>query len=248
MDQPSVLEDPKYSYLVNVQPFLFRLWKKLFDIYCRFVFLWYTPLKITGQNNLPDSSYIFSCNHNSHMDVAILSVASGRGFNDFGMLAAKDYWFDSWVKRFVVNIVMNLIPIDRKADGTRAFPIEDTLSLCRAFMGQGKKNIIMFPEGTRGEPGVILPFRKGVANFAINLDVPIVPAFIVGSDKAWPKGKIFIRPRSIHAHILAPLYPKDFIDVSQNGSMPDQVLESSIEHMTQELEKRIREKGEELYG
>ena len=116
MDQPSVLEDPKYSYLVNVHPLFFRLWKKLFDIYCRFVFLWYTPLKITGQNHLPDSSYIFSCNHNSHMDVAILSVASGRGFNDFGMLAAKDYWFDSWVKRFVVNIVMNLIPIDRKAD------------------------------------------------------------------------------------------------------------------------------------
>ena len=182
------------------------------------------------------------------MDVAILSVASGKGFNNFGMLAAKDYWFDSWIKRFVVNIVMNLIPIDRKVDGVRAFLIEDTLTLCRSFMDQGKKNLIMFPEGTRGEPGVILPFRKGVANFAIHLGVPIVPAFIVGSDKAWPKGKIFIRPKFIYAHILEPLYPKDFIDDSLNELMSDEELDNSIEHMTLELEKRIREKGEELYG
>ena len=248
MDQPSVLGNPKYSYLVNAQPLFFRFWKKLFDIYCRFIFLLYTPLNITCRENLPDSSYIFSCNHNSHMDVAILSVASGKGFNNFGMLAAKDYWFDSWIKRFVVNIVMNLIPIDRKVDGVRAFPIEDTLALCKSFMAQGKKNLIMFPEGTRGEPGVILPFRKGVANFAIQLGVPIVPAFIVGSDKAWPKGKIFIRPKSIHAHILEPLYPKDFNVDSQNASMANEGLDNSIELMTLELEKRIREKGEKLYG
>ena len=45
---------------------------------------------------------------------------------------------------------MNLIPVDRKIDGARKFSIESTLALVKAFMDYEKRNLIMFPEGTRG--------------------------------------------------------------------------------------------------
>ena len=46
------------------------------------------------------------------MDVAVLAVSANKDFNNFGMLAARDYWFDNWLRRKAVNTVMNLIPVD----------------------------------------------------------------------------------------------------------------------------------------
>ena len=109
----SILENPKYSYLIGKQPIFFRFWKKLFYYYCNTVFFFYTPVKVKGKKNLPSSSAIYCSNHNSHMDVALISSAAGKSFNHFGMLAAIDYWFDSTVKRVLTNFVMNLIPVAR---------------------------------------------------------------------------------------------------------------------------------------
>ena len=110
------------------------------------------------------------------MDVALLSVASKKSFNYFGMLAAKDYWFDSKVKRFLVNTVMNLIPIDRKVDGIRKFPIEGTIKLCNAFMNHNQRNIIIFPEGTRARPHKGLKsFSNSCGLLSVKNNMPIVP-------------------------------------------------------------------------
>ena len=164
----SVLEDPRYSYLVNKQPLFFQFWKKIFYYWCRFVFFWYTPVKISGRENLPSESAVFISNHNSHMDVALISAAAGKSFNYFGMLAAKDYWFDNTIKRLLTNFVMNLVPIARKTEDSDGdpFTFNDTIELCRAFMDQGGRNLVIFPEGSRGEPNVMRPFRKGAARFA----------------------------------------------------------------------------------
>ena len=112
----SILENPKYSYLTKAQPFFFRIWKKLFYYYCKVVFTFYTPLTINGRKNLPKDAAIFCSNHNSHMDVALISAAVGKSFNYFGMLAAIDYWFDSSAKRILTNLIMNLIPISRNSE------------------------------------------------------------------------------------------------------------------------------------
>ena len=248
MENINVLENPKYSYLVRKQPFFFRIWKKLFYWYSKFVFLWYTPLTVYGRENIPSTSFISSCNHNSHMDVALLAASVKKSFNHFGMLAAKDYWFDSWLKRTLVNVVMNLIPIDRKVNGARNFSLEDTLTLCSAFMAFDNRNLIMFPEGTRGEPGEMCHFRKGTAMFSLQLNVPILPALIVGSHNAWPKDKIFMKPTPIQVHILEPLYPSEFMESKNMEQSNEEVLKNSAQKMPIELENRIREKGKLFYA
>ena len=89
------------------------------------VFSTYAPLKVYGKENIPRSSYIFCSNHNSHMDVAVLAVPANKDFNNFGMLAARDYWFDNWLRRKAVNTVMNLIPVDRKSNNKK-LSVEDS--------------------------------------------------------------------------------------------------------------------------
>ena len=207
-----VIDNPKYSYLVKKQPFYYKIFKTLFYYYSKVVFTVYTPLTIQGQENIPDDSFIACSNHNSHLDVALLSVSTKKNYNQIAMLAAKDYFFDSWLRRISINMVMNLIPVDRKINGVRDFPINDTLALVRAFMDYEKRSLIMFPEGTRGKPGKILPFHMGTAKFSIYLNKPILPAVIYGSHLVWPRGKLFFSwPRKIKVLILKPIYPTSFI-------------------------------------
>jgi len=241
-----VLNNPKYSYLIKKQPFYYKIFKTLFYYYSKVVFSLYTPVAVHGRENIPDGSFIVCSNHNSHLDVALLSVATKKNYNQIAMLAAKDYFFDSWLRRVPINMVMNLIPIDRKTDGVRKFSIQNTLSLSRAFMDFDKRNLIMFPEGTRGKPGVLLPFHLGAARFAVNLNKPILPAVIYGSHKVWPRGKVFFSwPRKIKVFILKPIYPNAFI---KKDNPSDNDIKIAIKDMTYFLENQIKEKTKLLYG
>tara|TARA_Y100000590_G_scaffold120550_1_gene138012 strand:+ start:253 stop:984 length:732 start_codon:yes stop_codon:yes gene_type:complete len=241
-----VINNPKYSYLIKQQPFYFKIFKTFFYNYAKIVFKLYTPLKVHGRKNIPDSSFILSSNHNSHMDVALLSVATKKSYNQIAMLAAKDYFFDSWIRRNLINMGMNLIPIDRKKEGIRKFSIDKTLALCKNFMDLGKRNLIMFPEGTRGKPGILMPFQKGTAMFSIHLNKPILPAVIYGSHKVWPKGKIFFStPKNIFVYILKPIYPNKFL-TSDNPTKNE--IEIATKEITSFLENTIKEKSKLLYG
>ena len=234
----SILEDPKYSYLIGKQSIFFRFWKKIFYYYCNTVFSLYTPVKINGRENLPQESAIFCSNHNSHMDVALISSAAGKSFNHFGMLAAIDYWFDSRIKKILTNFVMNLIPIARKSSAKdKSISFQDTIALCKSFMDYGNRNIVIFPEGSRGEPDKIKPFRNGAARFSLALNKPIVPIFIHGSFRAWPRGKVFMRPCRITINILEPMYPNDYIS-------EDKADDLIAKEITSHLEKTILDERE----
>ena len=240
-----VLQNPKYSYLLGKQPFFYKVFKTLFYFYSKLVFSTYAPTSVVGRENIPDSSFIFCSNHNSHMDVALLAVATRKSFNDFGMLAARDYWFESWVKRVSVNTVMNLIPVDRASNKDKELSIKDSEALCDAFMKYEQRNLILFPEGTRGNPGELLPFKKGAARFALNLNKPILPAVIYGSHKIWPRGKVFFGlPTRIKVFILKPVNPASFL----SGHNPtEKEIDLAISNMTKTLERKIKDKVLTLY-
>ena len=239
----NVLDNPKYSHLLKRQPFYHRIGKTLLYNWAKFIFMWYTPLRVSGKENIPDESFIFCSNHNAHLDVIALSLSADKNFNHIGMLAAKDYWFDSWLRRNIMKPVMNLIPLGRKSGSGKDITFEDTLKLSNGFMDVGKRCIIIFPEGSRGEPDVMTRFRKGPARLAIGLNKPILPAVITGSGRSWPKGKIFFRPGKIHVYILEALYPKSFIN---SDSEDKKDLFGVAERMTAELENRIKTKIKDL--
>ncbi len=226
---------PEYSHVLKKPSFLSKAIKKIFEIYCKILFTFYCPLKVSGRENVPkSSSFIFCSNHNSHMDSGILMVASGLPFKNFAMMAAKDYFFGSDKRKEYLNLLMNLIPIDRDADRKS---IIDYLTACREFTKIDNRSLIIYPEGTRSKTGKIQSFKKGPAMISAELGLPIVPAHIRGSFIAWPKGKLFMKPSKITIKIGKPISPKEFLSKNENDSNNFH----AYRRITEELEKRVHE-------
>ena len=76
----NVLDDPKYSHLLKRQSFYLRIGKTILYNWAKFIFSWYTPIKVFGRENIPDSSFIYCSNHNAHLDVIALSIAANKKF------------------------------------------------------------------------------------------------------------------------------------------------------------------------
>jgi len=226
---------PEYSHVLKKPSFLSKSIKKIFEIYCKILFTFYCPLKVSGRENIPkSSSFIFCSNHNSHMDSGILMVASGLPFKNFAMMAAKDYFFGSDKRKYYLNLLMNLIPIDRDADRKS---IIDYLTACREFTKIDNRSLIIYPEGTRSKTGKIQSFKKGPAMISAELGLPIIPAHIKGTFNAWPKGKKFMRPSKITIKIGKPIFPKEFLCNDETDSSNFQAYRK----ITEELEKRVHE-------
>jgi 1-acyl-sn-glycerol-3-phosphate acyltransferase len=224
---------PEYSHVLEKPTLLSKLIKKIFEIYCKILFTFYCPLKVSGRENVPkSSSFIFCSNHNSHMDSGILMVSSGLPFKNFAMMAAKDYFFGSDKRKYYLNLLMNLIPIDRDADRRS---IIDYLAACREFTKIDNRSLIIYPEGTRSKTGKIQPFKKGPAMISAELSLPIVPAHIKGTFNAWPKGKKFMKPSKITIKIGKPISPKEFLCDKENDSNNFHAYRK----ITEELEKIV---------
>jgi len=156
-----------------------------FERFCRAFFNGYCPLTVEDRHHLPDEPFLLCSNHTSHADSAVLMTASGRSFRSFALIGASDYFFHSRRLRWAVSPFMNVIPIDREP-GARS--LSACLATCRQFMQQTGGSLILYPEGTRSQDGEAGAFKSGAAFFAVELGVPVVPAYIEGTYQILPKG------------------------------------------------------------
>jgi 1-acyl-sn-glycerol-3-phosphate acyltransferase len=229
--------EPEYAYLREEPRGSLAFWHKSFELFCRGLFNLWCPLKVIGRENLPSPPFIFCSNHCSHMDSAALMYAGGEDFDRYGMVAAKDYFFDHEKRNSFLSKLMNLIPADRKASRES---IVKLMVACREFTSHGHRSIIIYPEGTRSQTGEMAPMKKGAAMIAAELGLPIVPVFICGTHRAYPKGGSFIKPARLRLHIADAIDPNRFRDEHGGGKM----IYTAI---TLEMENRIR-KLKELHG
>jgi len=179
----------------------------LFRDFCRAFFKAYCPMSVSGRELLPKPPFIICSNHSSHMDSPALMNATRLPFENFGMIAAKDYFFAEGKKNNIAHLFMNLIPISRKTSRTS---IHENLIACRKFIKAGEKNLIIYPEGTRSVTGQMRPFKRGAALIAVELRIPIVPAYISGTYQAMRKGQFFPRMRRLKVTIGKPIMPEVF--------------------------------------
>jgi 1-acyl-sn-glycerol-3-phosphate acyltransferase len=138
-----------------------------------------------------DGAGIVVANHNSHLDAFVLmTLFPMRVLPRLRPVGARDYFcrnrFISWFSRSIVGI----IPFDRDLRGVR----EDPLAEIDAALGRGEI-VILFPEGTRGEPERIERLRTGIAHIAEhNPATPVLPIYLHGLGKAMPRGEGLLVP------------------------------------------------------
>ena len=132
---------------------------------------------------------IIVANHNSHLDtLTLMSLMPLSRIVKVRPVAAADYFMGSRWLRFLALDLIGILPISR--GGKVANPV----ALCRDALDRGEV-LILFPEGSRGEPEKLEAFKQGIALIAqARPEIPITPIFLHGLGKALPKGSWVLVP------------------------------------------------------
>ncbi len=173
-----------------------------FALLVRPALLLFTGLRATGREHLPQAGpAVVAPNHNSHLDiVAVMSLFPLRMLHRVRPVAAADHFLKPGLIGWLARNILAIIPIDRSGKGAEA-----ALAPVEAAIRRGEI-LIIFPEGTRGEPEVMQRFRRGVSVLASDFpEMPFVPVWLGGLGKALPRGQWRFVPFAAEARIGAPL-------------------------------------------
>ncbi len=125
---------------------------------------------------------IYVANHSSHLDAPLLlSALPACVRRRVRPLAAAEYWSAGPLRRCLIHSVFRGVLVEREPGGFS--PLEPAA----AALDSGV-SLILFPEGTRGPGGTLLPLKPGVfllAKWFPNVD--IVPVWIDSSFRILPK-------------------------------------------------------------
>lgn len=137
--------------------------------------------------------FILIANHNSHMDtMAIMSAMPSRYIHRVHPIAASDFFGGSKWNKFLMRYLVNatLIPRKKADSDVEVDPIEIMSDLLKKG-----RSIILYPEGSRGIPGVMSDFKKGIGYLIQkNPEIDVIPVYLDGLHKTLPKGRNIILP------------------------------------------------------
>ncbi len=179
--------------------------------------------ELRGRENILPGGAIYASKHQSAWDTYVFYLL----FSDPAYIMKKELmripvW--GWMAR-----KCEAISVDR-AGGAGALKalVRDT----RARIAQGRP-VIIFPEGTRTQPGLRLPYHPGIAALYSQCDAPVVPVAL-NSGLFWGRRSFRKQPGIITVEFLPPipagLKRRDFM----------QALETSIEQAADRLADEAR--------
>jgi long-chain acyl-CoA synthetase len=151
--------------------------------------------RILGRGNIPaNRNLLVVANHASHVDFGLVSYALGAMGQGLVVLAAKDYFFNNSIRRFIATNFTHLIPFDRERAQL------DSLDQAMAELAAGR-SVLMFPEGTRSPDGAIHDFKSGVGYLALNSGCDVLPIRIDGTHAVLGKGSLIPRRAPVELRI-----------------------------------------------
>lgn len=161
--------------------------------------LWLIPAPVTvkGLDHIePGQSYVVVANHLSHIDIPALYASLGVDL------------------RWVMKQELRKVPVIgicsaglghvfiNRADRHEAV---GALNAARGRLAQDGASVIFFPEGTRSRDGLLYPFKKGAFVMAKDMNLPILPVTLRGTDAVLPAGSLALLPSRIEVVVHRPL-------------------------------------------
>lgn len=175
---------------------------------------------------LEEEQFIIVANHNSHLDtMTILASLPNKIIHKVKPVAAADHFGKTKLKEKLTNFFVNTLLIQRKRD--KENPENDPINKMIKTLDDGY-SLLIFPEGTRGEPEISQPLKPGVALvLSSRPKVKYVPAYMKGMGKAMPKSDNLILPynstliygeptsiENVESEKILSQIQRDFIDLS----------------------------------
>jgi|SRR3990172_2505098 len=162
-------------------------------------------LNVRHRERLPQQGpAIIAANHNSHLDTLVLmSLVPLRLLPQIRTVGAADYFMRNRLLAWFATAIIGIIPVNRMQ------PVFHPLADAFASLDEGRI-VIMYPEGTRGEPEVMRTLKRGIGHIAQNYAaVPVIPVFMHGLGKAMPKGDPVLVPFFCDVYIGEPVHATD---------------------------------------
>lgn len=172
-------------------------------------------LKVTGRETFPkEGGVLIACNHVSYLDPPLVHSSVPRSM--VHSMAKKRLFKHPFLNWFMTTV--GTICVD---------PLKSRYTITKAVAALKEGNcVVIFPEGTRSSDGVLKKGEWGAISIALQSKCAIVPAAIIGSDKAFPKKGKGIKLISIEIRFGKP-YVLSLPDTDNGRSM-------SRERLTQE--------------
>ena len=170
-------------------------------------------VEISGLENLPEGGgLLFVSNHQGAFDIPLLIgyVPGPKGFiakREISRLPIVGIWMK----------VLRCIILDRKN------PRQSVRAIERGIRDlQMGRSLVVFPEGTRSQSGMMNPFKKGSFKLATRSGAAIVPLTIDGSYRLKEGNHGRITPGKVHLHIHPPIRPQD-LNAAEKSALDEKV-------------------------
>ena len=160
-------------------------------------------LKYVNEKTLKNKKqFILIANHNSHMDtMAIMSAIPSRYIHKVHPIAARDFFGGSLFKKILMRYLVNATLIQRDRDDPNNDPIDSMDKMLKK-----SRSLILFPEGSRGIPGVMAKFKKGLGYLIQrNPEINVIPVYLDNVYKTLPRGKNLILPYNCYIKFGDPI-------------------------------------------
>lgn len=140
-----------------------------------------------------EKQFVIVANHNSHLDtMTLMASMPGNLIHKIKPVAAADHFGKNKLQGVLSRFFVNALLIPRKRNKEQ--PEKDPINIMLKALDEGY-SLIIFPEGTRGEPEVPQNIKPGIGLLLSQRPhIKYVPAFMKGMGKAMPKGDNLIVP------------------------------------------------------
>lgn len=195
--------------------FIVRNFLKLF-------FIIFMGFRVYRKEKVPKKgAFILASNHVSHLDPPALASASPRIL----YFMARHTLFENRLFGWLIGSC-NSFPVRRGEADMGA--MKKAIRLLKSG-----KSLLIFPEGTRSETGEMADAQPGLGYLSLMSDAPILPAYVVGTDKAMPKGSHRIKLGRVSVYFGDMILP-------QKLGLPDDRREAAqklADHVVEEIER-----------
>ncbi len=134
---------------------------------------------------------IYFANHSSHLDALALWSALPPQLRDTTRpVAARDYWGQGGVRSFIADHGFRAVYIERDREHREGDPLQPLMDA----LDEGD-SLILFPEGTRSQEALPLPFKSGLFHLARRYpEVELVAVYLDTLHRSMPKGSVLPVP------------------------------------------------------